>query len=266
MRKLTKRVCVGLLLSIVVFTILWLVIPTPQSFRHERLPILIAHAGGAINGKTYTNSKEAVELSIKNGYHFIELDMDITKDGHIAAVHYWSELYTYTGIESDTIPLTSVEFKFRMIHGDLHPLLTNDINELFTDSVRYLVTDKIGNYDLINEEIVVNRNRLPVEVFAYSNYIKALHKGIKYPMLNIVNFRQLIKYSPLLLTKKVKMLTIPVEMIAICEKELAFLHRYGISIFAYTSNDKDFILKHGGKTVSGFYTDSVKVSDLYQQK
>ncbi|GAB6011612.1 glycerophosphodiester phosphodiesterase family protein [Viscerimonas tarda] len=262
MRKLTKGIYTGIGLFIVILTIVWLAIPSPESFRCERFPILIAHGGGGINGQIRSNSREAVELSVKNGYCFIELDMQITKDGHIAAVHFWSDLYEQTGLEGDTIPLSSADFKLRKIQGYQHTLLGNDIKELFPDTVRYLVTDKIKDYDLIIKEIEVDKNKLLVEVFSYPQYLDALQKGIKYPMLNTINFQKLRKYSPLLIAKKIKMITVPVEMISSCEKELRFLHKYGVTIFAYTSNDKDFILKHGGKTVSGFYTDYVKISDL----
>ncbi|MDR1810062.1 MAG: hypothetical protein LBR34_06645 [Prevotella sp.] len=252
----------GALLLIIIFTIAWFITPAPESFRYNRTPVLIAHAGGAIDGKTYTNAKEAVELAINNGYCFIELDLEITKDQHIAALHFWRQLHSRTGVKSDTIPLSAADFETRRIQGRLHPLLADDINKLFSDTSLYLVTDIIQDYDLINQEIAIDRNKLPVEVFSYKSYCEALQKGIKYPMLSVATPLRLLIYSPLLITKKVKIITIPVEIIATHEKELKFLHEYGITIFAFTTNDKDFILKHIGKTVSGFYTDSVKPADI----
>ena len=45
--------------------------PTPEDFNNAKFPnkgILIAHAGGAIGGKTYTNSIEAINaFGIKKG-------------------------------------------------------------------------------------------------------------------------------------------------------------------------------------------------------
>ena len=40
----------------------------------------IAHAAGGINFDTYTNSVEALEKSIDNGYRLIEIDLMETSD------------------------------------------------------------------------------------------------------------------------------------------------------------------------------------------
>ena len=45
--------------------------------------MLIAHAGGLIDGYSYTNSKEALLKSISEGYQYIELDLYGTTDGSI---------------------------------------------------------------------------------------------------------------------------------------------------------------------------------------
>ncbi|MDR1811191.1 MAG: hypothetical protein LBR34_12465 [Prevotella sp.] len=256
MKTVAKIAGFLLLVAAVAAAILQIIFPTPESFNCGRLPVLIAHAGGAINGKTYTNAMEAVELSVRNDYRFIELDLDVTAEGHIAAVHYWNEFHIQTGCVWDTLPLLSGDFKSRKIQDSLHPLSGGDIGRLFPAPL-YLVTDKIADYNLINKEISVDKNRLLVECFSYRNYRTALQYGIKYPMLNIQGGGNLLKYAALLFARKVKIITVPIEMLTSCGEALACLHRYGIIIFAYTSNDRDFILKHSGKTVSGFYTDSV---------
>ena len=47
----------------------------------------IAHAGGGIDGKTYTNSLEALNNSINNSFKLIELDLLVTDDNKIVAQH-----------------------------------------------------------------------------------------------------------------------------------------------------------------------------------
>ena len=54
---------------------------------------LIAHAGGAIDGHVYTNSKEAVLNSINNGSKYIELDFSLTSDSELVCVHRWENVY-----------------------------------------------------------------------------------------------------------------------------------------------------------------------------
>lgn len=49
----------------------------------------VAHAGGGINGKTYTNSLDALDLSIDKGFIYFELDFIFTKDRHLVCLHDW---------------------------------------------------------------------------------------------------------------------------------------------------------------------------------
>lgn len=49
----------------------------------------IAHAGGAITGKTYTNSLVALDANA-NHYRLFEIDLNFTSDGHLACIHDWS--------------------------------------------------------------------------------------------------------------------------------------------------------------------------------
>ena len=57
----------------------------------------IAHAGGAIEGQTYTNTKEALERANGNGFRLIELDFSQTADGILVAVHDWGHWKSITG-------------------------------------------------------------------------------------------------------------------------------------------------------------------------
>ncbi len=50
-----------------------------------------AHAGGQIDGRTLTNSKEAIEHSIKAGYQLIEVDLNLTSDGQLVLIHGWDD-------------------------------------------------------------------------------------------------------------------------------------------------------------------------------
>jgi len=48
-----------------------------SDIKHEKY---IAHAGGSIEGVSYTNCKEAINSSYSKGYRFIELDFISTAD------------------------------------------------------------------------------------------------------------------------------------------------------------------------------------------
>ncbi len=64
-------------------------------------PRVIAHGGGSVQGEPGTNSLEALEQSIADGYRYIELDMAFTSDGKVAMLHDWeSATGYYLGIAS----------------------------------------------------------------------------------------------------------------------------------------------------------------------
>jgi len=53
------------------------------------LPSLIAHAGGIGNHRTYTNSLEALNRSVAEGYPAVEIDFSWTRDDHLVLLHDW---------------------------------------------------------------------------------------------------------------------------------------------------------------------------------
>ena len=55
---------------------------------------LISHACGGIDGITYTNSREALELALENGHRCIEVDFAFTTDEKLVCVHDWEQFGT----------------------------------------------------------------------------------------------------------------------------------------------------------------------------
>lgn len=248
--------------------------PTPDRFPEENFksPILIAHAGGIVDSLLYTNSREAVEQAAKDGYKFIELDLLETSDYKVGAMHTYADFNEFTGYGRIDLVVDSKEFKTRKLFNCLHPLLGEDINNFFTiNKDLLLVTDKIQDFDLLNKYISFDKERMLVEVFTYKSYAEALRKGIRYPMLSIWDQDLLDHYMKYIYLRKVKMIAIPVKLIAECPKKLIDLRKMGVSIFTFDpditnlkgpTNDKEFILKYGGSMITGFYTDFVKNKDL----
>lgn len=66
--------------------------------------IIIAHAGGAIDGNAYTNSREAIERNYTYGTRLFELDFDLTSDGYWVAAHDWPNWKAQTGFQGDLPP------------------------------------------------------------------------------------------------------------------------------------------------------------------
>lgn len=51
----------------------------------------ISHSGGGINGRTYTNSKQAWNLSYQNGNRVFDADLAFTSDGVLVLRHEWTD-------------------------------------------------------------------------------------------------------------------------------------------------------------------------------
>ena len=140
---------------------------------------LVAHAGGAIDSCLYTNSREALELAAKNGYRFIELDLQFTSDSVLVAAHSWDKFNAMTGFVQwgDSVPSFS-EFSSRLIYGRYSPLSANQINDFFEQHPElYLVTDKISSPELLARYFPDLKERMVVEAFNYDDYCSLIDEG-----------------------------------------------------------------------------------------
>lgn len=76
----------------------------PQSRR-------IAHAGGGINNEDYTDSFEAMDKSVKDGFTLLEIDFSWTSDARLVCLHDWQSSFTrFFGSPMRALP-TLDEFK-----------------------------------------------------------------------------------------------------------------------------------------------------------
>ena len=65
----------------------------------------IAHAGGGYRGDTYTNSFEALNENISNGFEYFELDFSFTRDYELVCIHDWSHSFKRSfGFKMNTKP------------------------------------------------------------------------------------------------------------------------------------------------------------------
>ena len=123
--------------------------------------VFVAHAGGAVEGYIRTNSLEGLNASYANGFRMFELDLQLSTDNKIVAVH-------------DPIFVTEEEFLATPILGKFTPMNMDIINEWFekhNDAI--LVTDKINRPDLLAQQFRF-KNRLIMELFTWEAVEKAL--------------------------------------------------------------------------------------------
>ncbi len=80
---------------------------------------LIAHAGGTIEGRCYTNSKEAFEYSYQKGNRIFDADLAFTSDSILVLRHSWKDY-----LETEEVLLSSV---CKSIDANGQPQLTKNM-------------------------------------------------------------------------------------------------------------------------------------------
>lgn len=164
--------------NLIAFTIIILFVLSScaNNDKNKMTDRIIAHAGGAIdlgNGFLfYTNSKEALDNSYKNGFRLFELDIIKTSDNVYVAAHDWNDWQKRTNYKGK-LPPSLQEFKSTKIYDKLTPLDINDINEWFSkhkDAV--FITDKINEPKEFSNSFV-DKKRLKMELFSKNAILEA---------------------------------------------------------------------------------------------
>lgn len=106
---------------------------------------LVAHAGGAIEGNTYTNSMNALEYNYAKGVRAFEIDMIFSTDCKLVCRHDWGAA-AYERFEQgyDRFnPIMSAEqFKSTLIQNKYQPISAHDLVVFLRNhSDAYVITD-----------------------------------------------------------------------------------------------------------------------------
>ncbi len=158
-----------------------------ESYKKDTLRF-IAHAGGEIDGKIYTNSKEALDLSYKKGFRLFELDIIKTKEGKFVAAHDWKNWSKTTKFKGE-LPALYDQFMSCKIYEKYTPLDMHRINEWFTihkDAI--LITDKINEPKEFASQFKF-KNRLIMELFD----MNAVKEGLETKILSVMPSESVIK-------------------------------------------------------------------------
>ena len=94
----------------------------------------IAHAGGGLGERTYTNSYEALDTNIKNGFKYFELDFVFTSDSRLVCLHDWERSFSR---------IFGLEIKHRLSLEQFEHLA--DENEEFTNCTLEGLADWMRN-------------------------------------------------------------------------------------------------------------------------
>lgn len=230
-----------------------------QEYPRDAAYSYIAHAGGGIDNLTYTNSLEAVNLSLSKGFRAIELDLIKSSDGMLIAAHDWKHFKEIIGFKDvlDT-PMHSSAIKGVKIHEKYTILTGKDIRKLLSDNPDLILfTDKSNDFSLIRD--LGFDSRVYVEVFGVFNFYHAIYEGIVNPILNV----DIGRLGPLprmlyVLVTNPNFVAMSTRAVNEHPKYVNWLFNRGIKIFIYTSNDSYFINEMIKNYDATIYTDFYK--------
>lgn len=222
---------------------------------------LIAHAGGGINGLKYTNSLEAMEQSIEHGFKMVELDLLISSDGRIVAVHDWKTFHEMTN-SNNTGSISSKEFESKIIYDKYKTLNISTAIDILDKNDVVLVTDKIKNLALLSKYII-DKDKSIIEVFSIDKYNEAIELGFNNVALNIdLNTPFILDWIDL---NKIKAVTYRGDNLGSLGseyKKAIELSNMGVSSMIYSTNDLDLDgIKASGIGNFALYVDFVLPSD-----
>ena len=224
---------------------------------------LIAHAGGAIEGYIYTNSREAMEQAAEKGYRFIELDLAMTADSVLVAAYDWEKFNAISGYacKKDTAP-TLQEFLSRRIYNRYTPVTAADICEFFLANDHLtLVTDKISDATILERYFTPIKSRMMVETFTHEDYVNLQSRGfgkVMYSCLATDIDETLVKHLLLhrLFGDKIETLALHTSAVDYTAfKIIDALCDYRVALF--TINDTTEIPEALKKRIDYIYTDSL---------
>lgn len=231
-----------------------------QLYKNDTLRY-IAHAGGKIDDRTYTNSLEALEHNYKKGFRLFELDIIKTSDNKFVAAHdweFWAEITNFKG----QIPVTEKEFLKHPIRGAYTPMSMDSINKWFkTHPDAILVTDKVNDPTAFSKQFI-DKSRLMMELFDWQAIQKSIELGIGSPIV-AQNVLEKIGSNAVLKLKDVGINNVAVSRTFIKENLdlLKELKDNGIKVYVYhlnfdKSKDEDYVVKYEMDAIYGIYADT----------
>ena len=154
----------------------------------------IAHAGGGINGKTYTNSYNALNINIDNGYKYFELDFSFTIDTKLVCLHDWKKdfirWFGFSITEKPTLETYSnwvknkLEFKKCTLDGLALWLKNNPDVKIVTD----VKEDNLRALSIIRHEIPNSHKQIIPQIYQPQNFKTVKEMGYEQIIWTLYRF------------------------------------------------------------------------------
>ena len=224
----------------------------------EEHPQLIAHAGGGIYGFRLTNSMEAIQQSYDNGFRYIELDFDVTSDGHVVLIHGWFSLVErLLNLEGQR---TLAEFKESETFLDLTLLSLEDLLVWLSEHPEVsVVTDVKSEDNMAVLEMIANAagdqtDQFIPQIYEFDQYDRA--KDLGYRRIILTLYRMNVDTATLQdFVATHDLWAVTMDYTRVSEELLGAVTSTGTAVYAHTVNDLSFYETWKDLGLTGIYTD-----------
>ncbi|WP_225229538.1 glycerophosphodiester phosphodiesterase family protein [Paenibacillus gallinarum] len=241
---------------------------------------LIAHALGAIDGYSHTNSIDALITSYDNGHRVFEMDLITTSDGVLIGRHDWYEdlygkLYQEVSKDKFNKPLSLDEFLSLPINKKYTPMTAEQMLVILSQYPdMYIVTDtKTANSEEVKKQfsqLVASARSVDPSVLDRiipQIYTENMHKAVDeiHPFTNYIYSLYINDYDDDRVLQYAKDNKLGVVMMDENRYSKAFVDRLakaGIKTYMHTFNDVDKVKDYQKQGVIGVMTDQLIPSDI----
>lgn len=164
--------------------LLFFFLATASSFAEEERGYeqVIAHGGGSYKGYETTNSVEALNQSIKNGFKIIELDMELSSDHKIIMLHDWDKTAVHYYGRSFPNKLSQSSFSKLSVHGELEVLNFDKLASVLKKNPEIRIVsdtkgDNLALLRVIRDEYPDMVSRIIPQIYDYDQWSEAKELG-----------------------------------------------------------------------------------------
>jgi glycerophosphoryl diester phosphodiesterase len=231
----------------------------------QKPPVLVAHAGGIGNHRTYTNSLEALEHSVANGHALIEVDFSWTADGELVLLHDWErEFSRLFGLPPGR--LSAAAFRELRSPFGITQLTLDDLGGFLEANPGITIVTDVKERRLDGLQRMADRfdpalDRIVPQVHDPAEIEAARHLGFGRLILTLYEGRLADDEVVAVATGgQVWAVTMPLRRVF--ESDLtARLSSRGVPVFAHTVNDRLTLAALEERGVHGVYTDWLMPND-----
>ncbi len=226
----------------------------------------IAHALGAIDGVSYSNSLAAAEHNYALGFRVFEVDLCLTADGELVTFHEGHE--GHLGLSRPLSQVSAAEVLGLAYDGKYRLSSWSDLLRAFSHvNDAFLVTDtKRWNPPILRallrglEKVPAMRRRVIPQLYQVEDFaLFRRHSPWPYPTFIFTLYQNSLSNEQVLALvreEKIPVVTMPVPRVT--PRFVADLHSLGALVFTHTVNDHAQVMRLAEVGVDGFYTDSYR--------